>query len=379
MAICVFLGHNQIYDMNMYERTMAAVDAVIQQEEEIEFTFFDYGLQSAFLKIGLWTVIKAKQRYTQKKITLTIIKPYEKREEYIKSLEENRADILSCFVDRVVSPPHIPIPESKHEDCTFALRKIRHQQILHANYLISYLYTSLLTSQNQFYQAAKLNGAMIQDVINPETAILISDVIETFPTRQRYVHQAYMEGHSRTEIGAKLNVSAPRIRQILHKSSRQVQKRLENWVFQQRFEAGPPKPHTCCFPLMDSVADYAMDPLRIALQYLEKNKLVTEFVILQEYPALEQIIAPQDTIQQFSGHRPIETRITTVGNTRQQMLAEVKALIEQSDFCICDLSATPYAEEIERYAARAKRAIIIDIGHTYTKTGSGPQYSREGI
>ena len=36
-------------------------------------------------------------------------------------------------------------------------------------------------------------------------------------------------------------------------------------------------------------------------------------------------------------------------------------IIERADFCICNLSATPYAEKIREYAAQTKRAVLLDI------------------
>ena len=39
-------------------------------------------------------------------------------------------------------------------------------------------------------------------------------------------------------------------------------------------------------------------------------------------------------------------------------------MIKQMDFCACDLSATPFAEEIRKYAAQAKKTVLLDVGKT---------------
>ena len=39
-------------------------------------------------------------------------------------------------------------------------------------------------------------------------------------------------------------------------------------------------------------------------------------------------------------------------------------MLEQTDFCICDLSATPHAEKIQKYASQVKRTVLLDLSRT---------------
>ena len=47
-------------------------------------------------------------------------------------------------------------------------------------------------------------------------------------------------------------------------------------------------------------------------------------------------------------------------------------MIERLDFCVCNLSATPYAEKIREYAAQTKRGVLLDISR-FSNSGSAAQ------
>lgn len=366
MAVCMFLGHNDYFESNINEKIIDAVETVVQQENEIDFHFINTDISEKFPHLAILAVHKAKFRYPQKKITITCVTHYEDREWFVKTLKTNCAYLPSSFIDRVISYPFMPVPKTNPNDCTFATRQIRQQEVLQADYIISYVYSTLDTPLNRRLSAGKRNGAVILDVANEDTNLYIIEATNLLPPRQKYIHQAFINGQPIKQIGESLGVSPNAIRPHLHKSSRTIQKYLRDRMFQQLQANRPTGPHICCLPLMDTVSDCAMKPLNKAIDYLIKNNLVTNFVIMQEYPALEQIFALQDFIQRFTGNNlPVQICTTKAGNTQQQMLLEIKELIEQSDFCICDLSATPYAKEIIQFAGSARRAIIIDIGDSY--------------
>lgn len=45
----------------------------------------------------------------------------------------------------------------------------------------------------------------------------------------------------------------------------------------------------------------------------------------------------------------------------------VAEIIKRSDFCICDLTSSPIAEEIRNEAAKTGKTILLDIGNAFPK------------
>ena len=58
MAICTFVGHNALYDDDIYKRTVGAAFEVAKQNDTVEFQFFWKGKHS-FSRISLVAALDA--------------------------------------------------------------------------------------------------------------------------------------------------------------------------------------------------------------------------------------------------------------------------------------------------------------------------------
>lgn len=69
MAICSFLGHRELYDVDIEGRLQAAVDQIVAENDTVEFLLHDYG---EFYNQCLLAAMRARSRNPQK-VTITFV------------------------------------------------------------------------------------------------------------------------------------------------------------------------------------------------------------------------------------------------------------------------------------------------------------------
>ena len=84
MFVCTFLGHKEVYDKDIYEKLARAVYGLVEEHDEAEFLFYNQG---TFYDLCLAAVLEARQRFPQKRISITWVVPAEERERWQRLLD----------------------------------------------------------------------------------------------------------------------------------------------------------------------------------------------------------------------------------------------------------------------------------------------------
>lgn len=172
MATCTFLGHKEVHDKDIYEKLARAVYGLVEEHDEAEFLFYNQG---TFYDLCLAAVLEARQRFPQKRISITWVVPAEERERFAADLAGGRGNLPPCVADRVAAPPPVSgSPVTAH-------KKIERWTIQQSTHLISYLYFAFCAPENRQYFYARAAGLTVLDMTSPETAARILEGAAALP------------------------------------------------------------------------------------------------------------------------------------------------------------------------------------------------------
>ena len=392
MVICSFLGHDRLYDDNVYTKLSKAVRNIARNNDEIEFRFY---LHNKFYSMCYDAALEAKQFYTEKKITLKFFVDKDESESFLNRLKHDTLYVPQCIVDQVENLPEFEVKDSKNARM-IKFHKTMYWLLKGSTHLISYLYPVFFETENMFYESAKISGVKIIDVTDEETEKFIEKEIDTLHESIAQIIRARCDGISMKAIGEDMGISASTVREHVKNGCRQ----LKNAAVERKkelAEKNDTKDAFVCsiFAVGPPTHKYGL-PFENAFNYISKKREICNFNILgrdcdsfhlkiignhvQKNPDMcltaytnypdGELVTEEWWKSVTNAYCPPCHEVKNIDtHTRviyAQYLRAVKTLIEKSDYCICNLDNFLFADKIRKYAAKKYHVKLLDVGRKYT-------------
>lgn len=388
MAVCFFLskdsGFRSIYDADIHDRVQAAVDHILEENEDVTFLLHHYG---GFYDICLQAVLKAKASRPEW-VTITQVLSGEDSQKY---MAEGDAGISYCMVDGVVVPP--VDTKGRHEADNFISHEdMMHWMIQNSTHLISYLYESFWEAGDRFLDYAQRTPSLkIISLTNSETELAIKESIASLSGKRGQAFQSWSAGKSPKDIAGEMGVSVGRANALIREGRRALREEMDK-RYRQLVRHRGARPVRSCAVFAPGEATYeTLCRFEDAIRFLKAHLNVTKFYI-QEAEAhsafmyvLKQVSTSLDrhfiasiTDRELCAkgeHIPADIcgpwdALIRVEQTEDEVgtkLGLIANLIELSDLCLCDLSSTSLVTEIREYATREKGTFILDTRKTWSE------------
>lgn len=378
MAICSFLGDDtRIYDADICSLVQTAVDQLVEENESVNFLIHFSG---GFYNCCLRAVLNARVRWPQS-VTITLVLNEERCQEYMKNESSN---LPYSMFDRIVVPPITPRGKTDRETPVSSLRLMR-WMILNSTHLISGLYELFFEGENRFLELAKKTPSLkIVSLANAETEQAIIENIASLPDRQRKIYQNQIAKQDIGEIAKSLGITHKRAIQIQHDGRKTLHIKMTNRYNHLILQLGKQQKRSCSVFALGKPTYETL----CRLEYIASD-LNASFDVKKFYIEQTQIHAPFTYVLKRLTKDPSKLFLTGVTNREidsenedpanccgpcnavicvpeaqcvvRKELGIIASMIDFSDFCICNLSATPLADRIREYAAHGNRAVLLDI------------------
>lgn len=348
MITCSFIGHKKIYDGLLYEKLLRTVNRIVQQDDEIDFLFSRNG---AFYNLCLKAALHVKQRYPQKKITLTLVINESKSKTLIEPLRQGNTYIPLCVVDKIIAVS-VQTQASNADNITDC-KKIDYWIIQQSTHLISYIYPAFhYNTENQLYMYAQNRNLTILDITTAATARKIAKNINIALEPEKNVYQEDAQEQIPSPICGifALGAAAEGSLASFEKAVSFLVDTYHVYHFYIAFE-------------------YCFSPYMNVLQKLAKMYKL-HFTAITRYepmPNEQWISLSAQFCPPCHSVKNIDTQVKRIEAKKSRT---IKAIIDQSDFCICNLSGHPIEENLRRYIAKAKTAVSLDISKKHTEIQS---------
>ena len=373
IAVCSFIGHEEVYDADLEHRLQTVVEQIIEYHETVEFLIYPRG---RFYYLCMLAALRARTCFPQK-VTITLV-----------LLEDNaKYTKVPIFIpNKVVTLQFSP---TKKYDVTIPRKKLLKWSVQKSTHLISYNYGKLYDAESHIpKRQAALN---IISLTSPETEEAILETAPLMTEKEQIVFQSMNEGCSLIEAGTALEVSRERARQLLQHGCRTIRKHLSLRYNKAMATEQKQREHTCGLFILGEatygslsrfkgIFDFLTSAYGIKCIHVEQSYIHSSFmfVLTTSYHntlhitgmisgkslaesngdldhMLERFCPPCHAVGCVS-HAGLENNADS--------LDVIINMLEQTDFCICDLSATPHAEKIQKYASQVKRTVLLDLSRT---------------
>lgn len=381
-AVCSFLGHRYICDPNVRLRLQAAVNQVVEENESVEFLHYTWGSKEPFYDLCLMTALRARQCAPQK-VTLTLVTT---RSELNGHLADSP---LASLVDRV-----LPISVSADNDPIMAMKKSLHWMAKHSTHIINGFYEDLFDTDDLALDLARRKeDVQIINITAPELERAILACSEQLPERERFIFQTRKSGCTQKETGKQLGLTVSRIQQIERGINKQLREMLGATGL--RTPIAHKKPWICSIFALGG-ADYKnLSSFADCIRFLMARYPIDLFCVEAEVVQSGFMFALQQSMPLY--HKiPITAVAWDAGSSQDDMEYDLKAsfcppcdraesiggvpvadsrirtileLMDRSMFCICDLSASAYAQQILTHIPQTGRAVLLDIGKSAVNIG----------
>lgn len=375
MAVCSFLGHRYICDPNVRLRLQAAVNQVVEENESVEFLHYTWGAKEPFYDLCLMTALRARQCAPQK-VTLTLVATRSELNGHLAGSP------LASLVDRV-----LPISVSADNDPIMAMKKSLHWMAKHSTHIINGFYEDLFDTDDLALDLARRKeDVQIINIAAPELERAILACSEQLPERERVIFQTRKSGCTQKETGKQLGLTVSRIQQIERGINKQLREMLGATGL--RTPIAHRKPWICSIFALGG-ADYKnLSFFADCVRFLTARYPIDQFCVEAEAVQSGFMFALQQSMPLY--HKiPITAVAWDAGSNQDDMEYDLKAgfcppcdraesiggvpaadsrirtileLMDRSMFCICDLSASAYAQQILAHLPQTRQAVLLDIG-----------------
>lgn len=381
MAVCSFLGHRYICDPNVRLRLQAAVNQVVEENESVEFLHYTWGAKEPFYDLCLMTALRARQCAPQK-VTLTLVATRSELNGHLAGSP------LASLVDRV-----LPISVSADNDPIMAMKKSLHWMAKHSTHIINGFYEDLFDTDDLALDLARRKeDVQIINIAAPELERAILACSEQLPERERVIFQTRKSGCTQKETGKQLGLTVSRIQQIERGINKQLREMLGATGL--RTPIAHRKPWICSIFALGG-ADYKnLSFFADCVRFLTARYPIDQFCVEAEAVQSGFMFALQQSMPLY--HKiPITAVVWDAGSGQDDMEYDLKAdfcppcdraesiggvpaadsrirtileLMDRSMFCICDLSASAYAQQILTHIPQTGQAVLLDIGKSAANT-----------
>lgn len=381
MAVCSFLSHESIYDADIEDRLQAAADQVVNENESVEFLLNNKG---RIFYDCLLAALRAKARRPQA-VTITITY-------HGYRTTDGEDTILSQIADKILTFN----PEIKQNNSNDLFQTEMWQWIIHqSTHLITCLYDKLCEPENQVLDYAKArdeSGALtIINIASPETEQVIVDSIQLLSNQEQTVLHNVIEGNTLKEAGKMLGIRLGQTRQILEHGCRKIKRQLYQRCLRIQDAEQEKRRRICGIFAMGNATYESLVQFDKIIQFLSSLYQVKHFYVEHTlahscymFPLMhlssisqpihvtvvtsEELLAqmdcdPDTVVQAFCPPFSAVSCVNSAGSGHNTGFGEIIAdIMEHSDFCICNLSAAPNPENIEKYNRLADGQVLFDIG-----------------
>ena len=387
MAICLFFGHDDVYDPDIDNMLQSAVEKVVDENETVEFLVYQHG---RFYNRCFLAALKARSRYPGK-VTITIALHKEYFEGRGVYAWYKYSWIPFCVVDKVII---LPVDEF---DATLSYRWMIRWLLARSTHLISYLYRGLLGIENRLFDRAETMPALtIIDISCPETAQAITERVWHIPDRERLVYQAISAGHECQHLAEQMGISRSRVFQILSNGCRRIAEHL-NWRYLKTLYTDKEKRSCSIFFVnqittdtlenFNAIIDFLIEIFEVRNFYIEASHshsvLVTQIKRHSIPDSPLRILAVIDgagSDTEDDAELEMENIMTRAcppcdaavcidhaDSSLAGPLGVIPDMIDLSDFCICDFSEIPPQVNLQKYITRSKGTILLDVNKACTE------------
>lgn len=373
IAVCSFIGHEQVYDTDLEYRLQAVVEQIIERHEAVEFLIYPRG---KFYYLCMLAALRARTCFPQK-VTITLV------------LLENNAKnmkVPSFVPDKVVILQFSP---SKKNDFTRPRKKLLKWSIQKSTHLISYNYDKLHDAE--IYIPKGQAAPNIISLASPETEEAILETTPLMTRREQIVFQSMSEGYSLTEAGKMLGISRERARQLLQHGCRTIREHLSLRCNRELAAEQKQGEHTCGLFILGEATYNSLSRFKRIFDFLtsaygtkyihvEQSYIHSSFIfvltisyyntlhitgMINDKSLAESNVDLDHMLERFCPPCHAVGCVSPAGlENNSDGLDVIANMLEQTDFCVCDLSATPHAERIQKYAAEVKRTVLLDLSRT---------------
>lgn len=229
MKRCYFIGMSYIFDIDLIPQLSSHCEALVQQEDEIEFWFFS-GEHYSYISSCLALVVGLKSKYPEKDLKIVrVYDPTKKKEPLDWYGEVYDTRFPCCLVDRYIYAPLMDEGVAKIKgQFVQQANKVERWILRQMDLVFAYYYPNLEDSViAQIEYAQKSCKAEVVRVYTDETEQFIQEKAEElFDDRTRMILSMLKDGIAQREIGKTVGVSTSRIGQIAHKAARSIREAL---------------------------------------------------------------------------------------------------------------------------------------------------------
>lgn len=407
MKVCTFLGHDDVYDTNVYEKMIEAITEIVEQEERVDFWI--YGNESirfrkeTFNDYCFEAVEQVKQQNPTKPITITKIVKYEDEDAYNPMLDQYKIGVPPCFIDTILPAPSFPNP--RKNDVTVIPKKIRRWVIEKSDIVICYLYCDFHDTKSSILKGARKQGKIIYDISDPKTAAYISREIRKKDDKIKSIMVGLSEEKTQSELARQLNLTTQYLRKMMHRCSFELRKqtirRMLNLREREQYDkirnsipGAVIKEQTVSVLNTGTISSEKKAAFIQAVEYILYSGSITEVDILNdnvcsEYADILAKIARRFAVVQTVGITHFEEQRsmtreewhnaasplcppyhavynidTYTDDPKKQMQIAVHELLRRSKYCICSLDDPELAEIILSDMDARRTTLLLDISKT---------------
>ncbi|MCI8828696.1 MAG: hypothetical protein HFE98_07575 [Ruminiclostridium sp.] len=375
MAVCSFLGHREVYDINIDVRIQLAVNRIVEKNERVEFLLYPCG---NFYDWCLLAALRARS-HNPEKVTITLVL---QEEEYKPYLKQERINIPPCMIDKIVTP-HIDIGKSK--DVSMPYKKMNRWLIQNSTHLISYVYKSFHDQVSPLLDFAPSKPLEVIDITSTETIQASLECVSSLSGKELYVLEKMSEGHSIKEISEKMALTLNRIGQIARHGGAEIRKKMQIRYQRDIYLGKETQTFSCSIFSMGEGTYQSLNVFEHILDFLIRAYDIKNFHVERTcVPSTFMYVLTKKT------GRIYQARITAVTVTEDEdisdsccppcdavayvdplscpnHLGELADMISRSDFCICDLSTSTCSNAIKDYASQTGHTALLDMSKSYPK------------
>ena len=340
MAVCSFLGHRHIYGHDVQLRLQAAVNHLVEENDSVEFLLYLWKSTEPFYALCLLAALRAKQCAPQK-VTLTLVAD---RLELEPRLADKWTHPLFFIADRL-----LPLSVSKDRNPLKVLKRTVQWMVKQSTHVINGFYEDLFDRDDFVLNFARNAGVQIINVTAPELEQVILASSEQLPERQRFVFQMRKSGYTQKEIAIPQKLSVCSIFALgdanyknLCVFSNCIRFLMTRYQIDQFCLEAETVHSGFMFALQQSIPLYHKIPTRAVAWDAGSSEL---------YDLKAEFCPPCDAAESIGGIPAVDCRISTI-----------LELMDRSMFCICDLSASAYAQQILAHIPQTRQAVLLDIG-----------------
>lgn len=246
--------------------------------------------------------------------------------------------------------------------------------------VISYFYRNLKEPDAEYYSYAQEKDVTIIDLACEDTEQFFHQSTEKLSERERFALNNILAGKAPKEIGATLHLSNSRVQTLAGEASR----KLRYLCYNRYLKTARATPSISCSIFAMDIANYKnLYSFEQIITFLMWKYHITQFYVSFEYCQSAYMNILENLTKSKTRITAITYGLGMTNEKKKQIAVQLcppcrdiknidisfpdelqiaKIMINQADFCICNLSENPFAANIRQLICEAKDVTLFDIG-----------------